>query len=100
MPAYFGGPSDTSAARTVFREIPNVRAIILIVDPSARCSLQISAQSSTDNNSLLSSRLNCTESQSEGGQNSGALTRGPFSYVADGLSVRIRICVVHRTPGH
>jgi hypothetical protein len=64
--SYFGGPSDTSAARTVFREIPNVRAIILIGDPSARCSLRISAQSSTDNNSLLSSRLNCTESQSEG----------------------------------
>ena len=50
---YCGGPSEANAARTVFREIPNVLAIILIGNPSARCSLRISAQSSTDNNSLL-----------------------------------------------
>ena len=40
------------AARTVFLETPNVRAIVLIGNPSARYSLRISAQSSTDNNSF------------------------------------------------
>ena len=55
--SYFGGPSEAIAARTVFRETPNVLAIILIGNPSARCSLRISAQSSTDNNSLRSPRL-------------------------------------------
>jgi len=55
--SYFGGPSEAIAARTVFRETPNVLAIILIGNPSARCSRRISAQSSTDNNSLRSSRL-------------------------------------------
>ena len=50
---YCGGPAEASADRTVFREIFNVLAIILIGNPSARCSLRISAQSSTDNNSLL-----------------------------------------------
>src|SRR5271156_698840 len=51
--SYFGGPSEANAARTVFLETPNVLAIILIGKPSARCNLRISAQSSTDNNSLL-----------------------------------------------
>src|ERR1700742_4472080 len=51
--SYFGGPSEANAARTVFREMPNVLAINLIGNPSARCSLRISAQSSTANNSLL-----------------------------------------------
>lgn len=46
---YFGGPSDASAERTVFRETPNVLAIILIGNPSVLCSRRISAQSSTDN---------------------------------------------------
>ena len=46
---YFGGPSEAIAARTVFREIPNTRTIALIGNPSAPCSLRISAQSSTDN---------------------------------------------------
>ena len=55
--SYFGGPSEAIAARTVFREIPNVLAMVLIGNPSARCSRRISAQSSTDNNSLRSSRL-------------------------------------------
>jgi hypothetical protein len=72
--SYFGGPSAANAARTVLREIPNVRAINLIGNPSARCNRRISAQSSTDNNSLLLSarkpRLN------EGGQNSPGSTRG------------------------
>ena len=33
---YFGGMSEAIAARTVFREIPNVFAIVLIPNPSAR----------------------------------------------------------------
>jgi hypothetical protein len=55
--SYLGGPSEAIAARTVFLETPNVLAINLIGNPSARCSLRISAQSSTDNNSLRSPRL-------------------------------------------
>ena len=51
--SYFGGPSEANAARTVLREIPNVLAINLIGNPSARCKRRISAQSSTDNNSLF-----------------------------------------------
>ena len=50
---YLGGPSATSAARTVLRETPNVLAIILIGNLSARCNLRISAQSSTDNTPVL-----------------------------------------------
>jgi len=53
--SYLGGPSEAIAARTVFREIPNVLAIVLIPNPSARWSRRISAQSSTDDNSLRSS---------------------------------------------
>ena len=44
--------SEAIAARTVFLEIPNVLAINLIGNPSARYNLRISAQSSTDNNSF------------------------------------------------
>jgi hypothetical protein len=44
---YLGGPSDRSAARTVFRETFLIRAICLIGKPSARWSRLISAQSST-----------------------------------------------------
>jgi hypothetical protein len=51
--SYFGGPYEAKAVRTVFREIFNVLAMVLIGNPSARCSLRISAQSYTDNNSLL-----------------------------------------------
>ena len=61
---YFGGPSLATAARTVLREIPNVLAINLIGNPSAQCNRRISAQSSTDNNSLLLSAH--AESQSKG----------------------------------
>ena len=46
---YLGGASDATAARTVFLDTPNTRAITLIGIPSARCNLRISAQSSTDN---------------------------------------------------
>jgi hypothetical protein len=45
--SYFGGPSDRSAARTVFRDTSLIRAICLIGMPSARWSRLISAQSST-----------------------------------------------------
>jgi hypothetical protein len=58
------------SSRTVLREIPNVLAIVLIGNPSVRCSLRISAQSSTDNNSLLLSAQLHRKSV-EGGQNSG-----------------------------
>ena len=44
---YFGGSCAANATRTVFRAIPNRRAIVLIPNPSARCSRRISAQSST-----------------------------------------------------
>lgn len=50
---YSGGPSLASADRTVFLEIPSVRAIAFTEMPSARCNGRISAQSSTD--SALSS---------------------------------------------
>jgi cytidyltransferase-like protein len=45
--SYRGGPSERSAARTVFRETFMIRAICLIGSPSARYSRRISAQSST-----------------------------------------------------
>jgi hypothetical protein len=45
--SYLGGRSDANAERTVFRAIPNRRAISLIDTPSARCNRRISAQSST-----------------------------------------------------
>ena len=41
--SYFGGPSEAIAARTVFRETPNLLAIVLIGTLSARCSRRISA---------------------------------------------------------
>jgi hypothetical protein len=47
--SYFGGTSQANAARTVFRDTPITRVIILIDNPSARCNRRISAQSSTDN---------------------------------------------------
>ena len=46
--SYRGGPSDRSAARTVFRETSMTRAICLTGRPSALCSRRISAQSSTE----------------------------------------------------
>jgi hypothetical protein len=46
--SYFGGRSLATAARTVFLEIPIARAIALTGICSARCSLRISAQSSTE----------------------------------------------------
>lgn len=51
--AYLGGPSVAIAARTVFLETPNTRAIFLIGMPNDLCNLRISAQSSTDGNPFL-----------------------------------------------
>lgn len=45
--SYLGGPSDRSAARTVFRDTFLIRAICLTGRPPARWSRLISAQSST-----------------------------------------------------
>ncbi|TWG06242.1 hypothetical protein FHX80_114737 [Streptomyces brevispora] len=45
---YTGGRSVASARFTVFFEMPRCRAIALIGICSARCSLRISAQSSTE----------------------------------------------------
>jgi len=44
---YFGGRSEANALATVFREIPNIRAIPACEMPSDRCSRRISAQFST-----------------------------------------------------
>jgi hypothetical protein len=54
---YFGGPSLSSAAFTVFLEIPITRAISEIGMPSARRSRRISAQSSTSNTCFLPSSI-------------------------------------------
>jgi hypothetical protein len=54
--SYFGGPSDASADRTVFLEIPSTRAICEIDILSTRCNRRISAQSSTPNTRFLPAR--------------------------------------------
>ena len=83
---YFGGASEAIAARTVFLEIPNVLAIVLIGNRSARRSRRISAQSSTANNSLRSSRLETSRESGQRGSRFGrrsgvsfqpSLTTGP-----------------------
>ena len=75
--SYFGGTSEAIAARTVFLETPNTRTIALIGNPSARCSLRISAQSSTDNTpSSPSARI--SRESAAGGQNSGVDTGSSF----------------------
>jgi hypothetical protein len=51
--SYFGGASDPNAARTVFLETSNTRAISEIDIRSARHSRRISAQSSTLNTHFL-----------------------------------------------
>ena len=51
--SYLGGASDSNAARTVFLEIPNTRAICEIDSFSARRNRRISAQSSTASNPFL-----------------------------------------------
>jgi integrase len=66
--SYLGGPSLAIAARTVFLEIPSIRAISLIASPSPRCSLRISAQSSTDNTPSPPGSI--SQGYRSGGQNS------------------------------
>ena len=78
MRSYFGGPSETNADLTVFLETPNSRAIALIGNPSARCSLRISAQSSTDN-TPHSSGSTASQTQRPGGQNSDAAQGSGFT---------------------
>jgi hypothetical protein len=51
--SYLGGASERSAAFTVFREMPNTRAISEIDTFSARRSRRISAQPSTASNPFL-----------------------------------------------
>ena len=77
---YFGGSSQANADRTVFRETFNVLAINLIGNPSARCNLRISAQSSTANNSLL---LSARKPRLRRRGSIRASTRGQFSDDAD-----------------
>ena len=51
--SYYGAPSLRNAPLTVFLETPMTRAISEIDTRSARCSLRISAQSSTSNTRFL-----------------------------------------------
>ena len=53
---YFGGRSESNAARTVFRATPIRRAISLMGTPSALYRRRISAQSSTFSTLLASAR--------------------------------------------
>src|SRR6516164_7891546 len=79
--SYLGGASDANAARTVFRDTFNTRPIILIDNPSARCNLRISAQSSTDNTPSSSRPDQGQETRK--GVKIRAATRGQFSGGAD-----------------
>ena len=53
---YEGGSPDLTATRTVLRATPTRFAIVLMPKPSAKCSLRISAQSSTVSTSPLPER--------------------------------------------
>src|ERR687883_838895 len=71
--SYFGGASEASAARTVFRDTPNTRTIALIGNFSDRYNLRISAQSSTDNTPSIPPQLDdASQAQQTRGQNSDA----------------------------
>lgn len=76
--SYFGGVSESSAARTVFRAIPNLRAIVLTPNPSALGSRRISAQSSALIN-LQSSRPTSDQDRT-----SSTISGGPDQ---DGVSI-------------
>src|SRR3954454_17692524 len=76
--SYFGGASEAIAARTVFLETPNTRAITLIGNPSDLRKRRISAQSSTDN-TLRPPRLGWSQGQRTGGQNSDATPGSVFT---------------------
>src|SRR6516164_10780590 len=82
--SYLGGASEANAERTVLRDTFNTRAIILIGNPSARCNLRISAQSSTDNTPSSSRPDQGQETRK--GVKIRAATRGQFSGGADNLS--------------
>jgi hypothetical protein len=90
---YFGGSSLANAARTVLREIFNVLTIN-IGNPSARCNLRISAQSSTASNSLLLSarKPRLRRRGSKFGRRHGAsfqTTRTPLIVSASALSYEL-----------
>ena len=76
--SYFGGRSLAIAARTVFREIPIIRAIALTGTCSARCSLRISAQSSTES-TPFTPWLGYSQAHRAGGQNSDATPGSVFT---------------------
>ena len=79
--SYFGASSLRNAALTVFRETPMTRAISEIDTRSARCSLRISAQSSTSNTRFL---LRSTEHRVSGKLVNFRLPRGGhFSLAVD-----------------
>jgi hypothetical protein len=67
----------------VFRDTPNVLAIILIGNSSARCNLRISAQSSTDNTSSHSPRPGIRGETVARGVKIRPTLRGQYSAVVD-----------------
>jgi hypothetical protein len=77
--SYRGGPSERTAARTVFRETFMTRAICLIGRPSARCSRRISAQSSTEITCFLPGSARARFSGRRG-QNSDATPGSVFRF--------------------
>lgn len=79
--SYFGGPSEASAPFTVFFDTPSSRAMALMGIFSARCSLRISAQSSTLSTLFLPGSW--LEPGCQEGVSFQALPRGQFSRVAD-----------------
>ena len=93
---YRGGPSDANAARTVFFEIPNTRAITLIGIRSARCNRRISAQSSTDN-TPCPPPARCEPECRAGGQNSAA-AQGQFSRAVDAIRSGSGFCTSSHCP--
>src|SRR5215471_205885 len=76
--SYFGGRSLAIAARTVFLDTFITRAIALIGIPSARCSLRISAQSSTES-TPFTPWLGWSQGLRARGQNSDATPGSVFT---------------------
>ncbi len=70
---HLGGSSAANAAHTVFRSTPSRRAIMVIPNPSLRCSSRISTQSST----VITPSL-----VSEGGQHSPSVSQGVSRHAA------------------
>ena len=74
---YRGGPPEANAARTVFREIPNILAIILIGNPCARCKRRFQPsppQPTTPFSSRLTARVR------RRGSRTSTRTKPPTSY--------------------